>query len=117
MSGSISQPGRTSKPLSLNARSINPMPVQSDNTIRSGSSAGRLSPIPGWILSVGVFLVLYVLSTGPVVRLSIDMSGPLWQVGDAWSALEVIYAPLIFLAERFSLVSDFFEWYLGFWGI
>jgi hypothetical protein len=91
--------------------------VQSDNAIRSESSAGRISPIPGWISSAGVFLVLYVLSTGPVVRLSLELSGPLWRVEDVWSVLEFLYAPLIFLAEHFSLVSDFFEWYLQFWGV
>lgn len=78
---------------------------------RSGSFLSWL----GW-LWVGL-VVIYPLSTGPVVHLCLTVDGPYSVNSAAWKTVEMFYAPLIYLIEEFEPVSDFFEWYLDLWGL
>ena len=54
---------------------------------------------------LGVFLVLYVSSTGPVYRIS----GKTHKLARTTG---VIYAPLIYLSNRSPAVERFFDWYV-----
>ena len=71
------------------------------------SSEIRSPPSWGW-LSLWSFLVLillYVLSTGPVIR-AVNRAGVQPDV------LGFIYAPLIFLSDHVPMVQELFEWYV-----
>jgi hypothetical protein len=57
---------------------------------------------------IGLLLVLYVLSAGPVGRLPPPIS-PLGQPDDYW---EVAYAPLLWVTDRSSSANSVARWYL-----
>jgi len=60
--------------------------------------------------SLLVFLLLYVLTTGPVIR---GVDG----MGVNQDFLMVLYAPLIILSDNIPMVQQFFEWYVeDVWG-
>lgn len=73
-----------------------------DPTATPASRSGFGSSLPLWL---GGALLVYVLSTGPAVKLV--EHGVI-----AGSSLETVYAPLVLLANHCEPVSDFFEWYL-----
>ena len=60
-------------------------------------------------------LVLYVLSPGPVLAIAmrLEPSDPFRMV----RALEAFYWPLGEAIERSETVEQFFDWYLGLWGV
>jgi hypothetical protein len=64
-----------------------------------------------WVLAAVILmavLVLYPLSTGPVVSLLDDSE-------NSDIAIQVLYWPLIWLCERSEAIDAFFEWYVGLW--
>lgn len=66
-------------------------------------------PFAGWMIIT--LLVLYPLSTGPMLRLAQETN----LVSE--NRLEQIYTPLIFLSDNCRPVQDFFVWYIfGLWG-
>ena len=67
-----------------------------------------------WVLWIGfTLLVVYPLSTGPLVRL--------WAATGSASlrqSIEAFYTPLILLCDHFEPAEDFFEWYISdLWGV
>jgi hypothetical protein len=58
-----------------------------------------------WVWIAGLAVVLYVLSIGPVVRLSYR-----YAIVDA--SLDVIYAPLTYFAYNSRAASRFLKWYI-----
>jgi hypothetical protein len=56
-----------------------------------------------WV--TGSFLVFYVLSTGPIAKL---VESDRISV----SAMQRVYAPLVWLVENWAPAEDFFDWYL-----
>jgi hypothetical protein len=58
----------------------------------------------------GIAFVLYVLSTGPVVRCLDGVPG-----GER--IITTVYFPLIVLADACEPAKDFFRWYARLWGI
>jgi hypothetical protein len=58
-----------------------------------------------------LFLVVYPLSVGPAV----------WLTGSNWApkpVMEVVYAPLGFVAKHWPPANRFFDWYIGlFWSM
>ena len=73
-------------------------------------SAPREShPARNTAIGVVVALLLYVLSSGPVVRLMIHEKAPLKPV-------EIFYAPLAWLSQHDRNISGpFLNWYVGLW--
>ena len=63
-----------------------------------------------------VLLIAYPLSVGPVCWIWMRLFGSPFQSPAPWDLLHGVYAPLAYLAERWPLVSDFFEWYVKLWG-
>jgi hypothetical protein len=57
---------------------------------------------------IPVLLALYVLSTGPLVKVAVQANSPRLH-----TILFTVYAPLGALADRSQVTEDFFEWYLG----
>jgi hypothetical protein len=83
--------------------------MEADSAMPSESTrgSGRI-PFVGWMPVV--LLLLYVLSTGPAVRLC-EKTGIV-----SSQQLETFYAPLIFLCDHCAPAQDFFIWYIfGLW--
>jgi len=60
-------------------------------------------------IGIAVALLLYVLSTGPVVRLTV-------QGKISWETIQIIYAPLVWLVEHDRTLSGpFLECYTDLW--
>ena len=60
------------------------------------------------ILCLGV--TVYILSTGPIISAC-------YPLPRSHSTLRVVYYPLSVLADKFGPMRDFFEWYVGIWGV
>lgn len=63
----------------------------------------------GWVAAVFVAVLLYVLSVGPAVLLSI-------KTGDGGRSIRIFYAPVIWLHENTPLKKPI-EAYLFLWGV
>lgn len=59
------------------------------------------------------FLVGYPLSVGPIILLE-NKYPPI--IAAIEPALEVTYAPIVYLYENSELARDFYDWYLPLWG-
>jgi hypothetical protein len=79
-----------------------------------GRQADQLQPAPGtgrrsgrrrvlWVL--GLVLVVYPLSIGPMAKLSMV-------TGTGSKVVEIVYAPLIVAAKVFPPLARFVDWYL-----
>ncbi len=66
----------------------------------------RHGPSAYWLIGPPVFLLLYVLSVGPVAKY---YDG---KTGGPPRSIETFYAPLGFLATRVPFVDSFFRWYI-----
>ena len=65
-----------------------------------------------WLLWLVVALVVYVLSVGPMVKLSVMLGNRSLR-----DALVITYSPLRAAYQKSSAVKHFFDWYLGVWGV
>ena len=81
--------------------------IQAEAVESERGRRGRMS----WTIGVFVAFVVYVLSTGPVVRL-VKRSGSL----RAMKVANAAYAPLEFVYHRSAAVKGFFDWYFCAWG-
>jgi hypothetical protein len=63
--------------------------------------------------------VVYALSPGPVVRLLYHSRGssPPAPSPAAERCLDLVYLPIIFVADHVPYVSEFYEWYFELWGV
>jgi hypothetical protein len=59
---------------------------------------------------VGVLLSVYVVGLGPAVKIH-DLVKIPW----VERAIEVFYAPLVWVHERSDLARDLLDWYVGLW--
>jgi hypothetical protein len=64
-----------------------------------------------WFLSAFLFLLFYVLSIGPVIKVNVhfDMST---KYPRAEEVLNTIYAPIVILMHKYPAAGRFFSWYL-----
>lgn len=59
-----------------------------------------------------VVLVVYPLSTGPVIKLMSELCGSYRPSQPVWQIVEAFYTPIIALSESCRPVEAFFEWYI-----
>ena len=65
-----------------------------------------------WLLWFVLALLAYVLSVGPMVKLSVILGNRSLR-----DALVIAYLPLRAAYQNSSAVKHFFDWYLGVWGV
>ncbi len=86
------------------------MDTQSKDRSTSAESAEPRRGGGNWFLWALIFFVAYVLSIGPVTKLTDNGLLPR-------AAVELIYAPINFLCNHFPPIARFFYWYLyKLWG-
>lgn len=74
------------------------------------NASDRRTPGVSYACILLIALLVYALSTGPVIRFSISRRVPL-------PVITTVYAPLSALCRVWPPVQDFFDWYLEVWGI
>ena len=68
-------------------------------------------PAAYWLLSAFVFLLFYLLSIGPVAKLCWRLDMPV-NYARTVKAVDTLYAPIYFLAEKYPRVDSLLEWYV-----
>ena len=64
-----------------------------------------------WLLSAFVFLLFYLLSIGPVAKVCWRLDMPV-NYARTVKAVDTVYAPIYFLAEKYPQADSLLEWYV-----
>jgi hypothetical protein len=70
----------------------------------SGEETRHGGGVLRWVWIAGVAVVFYVLSVGPMCKLSDEGVVPS-------TVMQVVYAPLIWVCHESQVANDFFRWY------
>jgi hypothetical protein len=79
------------------------------------TNSRKSSPVAVAVVAFLILLVMYILSPGPVIWL-LTKSG-LQQSETTEKYVVVLYAPLIWLYERFPVVHSAYDWYFSLFGV
>ncbi len=75
-----------------------------------------MGPGTAWALGIFAAFVFYFLSPGPVGKAIQMIAGP--DPPDEYlRPFEIAYLPIVFVADRFPPLQEFYDWYFEVWGV